>query len=74
MVLFVKSTNHNIANSLTKIANLSDRLWSNVEDFNKITDPLNITKYDNGYVKKSLVLDIFADAAAIFSEACNLLN
>ncbi|MDM1020456.1 calcium-binding protein, partial [Acinetobacter sp. VNK23] len=67
--LFVKSTNHNIANSLTKIANLSDRLWSNVEDFNKITDPLNITKYDNGYVKKSLVLDIFADAAAIFSEA-----
>ncbi|WHR59075.1 hypothetical protein [Acinetobacter haemolyticus] len=55
--LFVKSTNHNIANSLTKVANLANRLWVNIDDFNKITDPLN-PRYDSGYVKKVSCFDI----------------
>lgn len=65
--IFVKSKNLNIANNITRIVNLGDRLSDNIEKFNRNTDPISQT-YDNGYVEKSLVLDIFADAAAIFSE------
>lgn len=64
--IFSKSTNHNMINNGVRVAALVDRLLINIGAFNRALDP-NLDTYDNGYVSKSLFLDIVSDATAIFS-------
>lgn len=65
--LFPNSNNLNIVNNLVRVVSLSDRLALNVNDYID-TVTVGSTKYNNGFVKKTLILDIFSDATAIFSE------
>lgn len=50
-----------------------DRLSTNIENFKNSTDPTH-KKYNNGYVSKSLIIDIFADTTALGDALLDLIG
>ena len=58
----------------SKNLTILDRLSVNIQDFNKTIDPENKEKYNNGFVKKSLIIDIFADTVALGDALLDLIG
>lgn len=62
-----------VAFNVHTMIELSDRLKANSDDFKDRLDPNN-AKYNNGYVKQSLIMDIFSDVNAIVNSVLNLVG
>lgn len=58
----------------SKNLTILDRLSVNIQDFNKTIDPENKEKYNNGFVKKSLIIDIFVDTVALGDALLDLIG